>query len=339
MQKTGRVVVVGTSAGGMEALKELVSQLPDSFGAPMFIVQHMAADADAHVLAAALDKSGALACSVAKDGERFRAGRLYVAPADNHMLVKPSTVSITKGARENRYRPAIDPLFRSAAVTHGPRVISVILTGLLDDGTEGTAAVKRCGGTTMVQDPADAAYPDMPQSALNVGVDHCVPLREMGVVLDELVRTRPGKRKPIPEDIRIEAIIAERVLSDVHAVQSLGEQVPYNCPGCGGVLWEIEKSKTPRYRCHTGHSFTAATLLAEQSDKIEETLWITLRMLEERRNLLRSLRERGRATKSTIEREKDTEVHIERIRAILIAGGGVTNSSGIRPSAIPTKAA
>jgi two-component system, chemotaxis family, protein-glutamate methylesterase/glutaminase len=333
MSKTGWIVVVGTSAGGIEALKDLVAQLPATFGAPMFIVQHMAADADARVLATLLDESGALSCSVAKNRERFKAGRIYLAPADNHLLIKKATMIVTKGARENRYRPAIDPLFRSAAVTHGPRVVSVVLTGYLDDGTEGTAAVKRCGGITVVQDPRDASYPDMPQSALAVKVDHCVPLRELGVLLDRLVRTRPGKRKKIPDDIRIEAIIAERVLSDVHAVDSLGTQVPYNCPGCGGVLWEVEKSKTLRYRCHTGHSFTAATLLAEQSGKIEETLWITLRMLEERRNLLRSMRQRGQDTKSGIEREKDTEIHLARIRAILIAGGRTSNSSGSTASA------
>ena len=332
-------MVIGTSAGGMAALRELIAQLPASFHAPVFIVQHMAADADAKVLANVLDDSGPLTCTVAVNGQRFKAGHIYVAPADNHLLLRKAAMIVTKGARENRYRPAIDPLFRSAAVTHGARVISVVLTGFLDDGTEGTSAVKRCGGTTVVQDPRDASYPDMPNSALAVKVDHCVPLRELGFLLDRLVRTRPGKRKPVPEDIRIEAVIAERVLSDVRAVDSLGKQAPYNCPGCGGVLWEIERSKTLRYRCHTGHSFTAATLLAEQSGKIEETLWITLRMLEERRNLLRAMRERGQGTESTTERERDTEIHINRIRDILIAGGRVSNSSSRRPSSISAKAA
>jgi len=336
--RKARIVVVGTSAGGMEALKGLVAQLPQTFPAPVFVVQHMAADANAAILAHALDKAGSLRCVVAVNGMRFKPGTIYVAPVDNHLLVKRTHVIVTKGARENRYRPAIDPLFRSAAVTHGPHVISVVLTGRLDDGTEGTSAVKRCGGTTVVQDPADAAYPEMPRSALALGVDHCVPLRELGALLDELARTAPGSRKPIPEDIRIESIIAERVLSDVKAVNSLGKQVPYNCPGCGGVLWEIEKSRTTRYRCHTGHSFSAATLLAEQSGKIEETLWITLRMLEERRNLLRSMRTSGTSTKSAVERERDTEVHIERIRAILIAGGPTKNASVIHPSLAQTKA-
>lgn len=334
--KINRIVVIGTSAGGMEALQELVAQLLPSFPAPIFIVQHMSHDGHAEVLARALAKRGALPCAVVRNGERFKAGHIYVAATDNHMLLKSRTVIVTKGARENRYRPAIDPLFRSAAVAHGPRVISVVLTGLLDDGTEGTVAVKRCGGTTVVQDPSDAEYPQMPASTLSAKVDHCVPLHELGSLLDRLARAPPAKRKAIPEDVKIEAIIAERVLSDIRAVNTLGKQVPYNCPGCGGVLWEMEKSRTVRYRCHVGHSYTRAALLAEQSGKIEETLWITLRMLEERRNLLRSMRVKGAGAKSSIEREKDAEIHIERIRGLLIAGGA-PNASGPKPTAIRSK--
>jgi len=334
--KINRIVVIGTSAGGMEALQELVAQLLPSFPAPIFIVQHMSHDGHAEVLARALAKRGALPCAVVRNGERFKAGHIYVAATDNHMLLKSKTVIVTKGARENRYRPAIDPLFRSAAVAHGPRVISVVLTGLLDDGTEGTVAVKRCGGTTVVQDPSDAEYPQMPASTLSAKVDHCVPLHELGSLLDRLARARPAKRKAIPEDVKIEAIIAERVLSDIRAVNTLGKQVPYNCPGCGGVLWEMEKSRTVRYRCHVGHSYTRTALLAEQSGKIEETLWITLRMLEERRNLLRSMRVKGAGAKSSIEREKDAEIHIERIRGLLIAGGA-PNASGPKPTAIRSK--
>src|SRR5688572_9307843 len=250
MSNSNWIVVVGASAGGMQALKELAGALPATFSAPVCIVQHMAPDADATILANLLASSGPLPCAVAKDKQRLKPGRMYVAPADNHLLIKHAAMIVTKGARENRYRPGIDPMFRSAAVSHGTRVISVVLTGNLDDGTEGTAAVKRCGGVTVVQDPKDAAYPDMPRSALSAGVDHCVPMRELGILLDRLVRTRPGKRRPIPQDIRTEAVIAERVLSDVEAVDSLGDQVPYNCPNCGGVLWEMDKSKTLRYRCH-----------------------------------------------------------------------------------------
>ena len=154
----------------------------------------------------------------------------------------------------------------------------------------GLIAIKNCGGVTVVQDPNDAAYPEMPQSALNnLKVDHCVPLSEMGLLLEKLVQEPPGKIRPIPEDIRTEALIAERVLSDVAQVSGFGNQVPYNCPNCGGVLWEMDNPDLKRFRCHTGHSYTAKTLLDTQSEKIEETLWVSLRMLEERRNLLNNM--------------------------------------------------
>jgi two-component system chemotaxis response regulator CheB len=319
--KPKRIVVVGTSAGGMSALQQLFAQLPRTFPAPVFVVKHLPADGDSSILVDAIRECSALPCSTVQNGERFKAGHIYVAPADNHVLLKPTTVIVTKGARENRYRPAIDPLFRSAAVTHGASVIAVVLTGLLDDGTSGSVAVRSCGGTVVVQEPSDADYAEMPRSALDAKVDHCVPLREMGALLLELANEPAGKSKRVPVDVLIEATIAERVLSDVSAVNKLGKQVPYNCPGCGGVLWEVETSASLRYRCHTGHSFSAATLLSEQSAKIEETLWITLRMLEERRNLLRTMRHRGKAGRTILEREADTDTHIERIRALLTAGG------------------
>jgi two-component system chemotaxis response regulator CheB len=177
---------------------------------------------------------------------------------------------------------------------------------------------------TVVQDPRDAAYPEMPQSALNnLKVDHCVPLGEMGRLLETLVHEPPDESQPIPEDVRTEAEIAERVLSDIAQVNTLGSQVPYNCPNCGGVLWEMDNPDLKRFRCHTGHSFTADALLKSQSEKIEETLWVSLRMLEERKNLLNNMDQReSRSTRrnnSYAERAKETEVHIERIRAMLLA--------------------
>jgi two-component system, chemotaxis family, protein-glutamate methylesterase/glutaminase len=230
------------------------------------------------------------------------------------LLVKKNKVVVSKGARENRNRPGIDPLFRSAAVAYTSRVIGVVLTGMLDDGTAGLIAIKKCGGVTVVQDPNDAAYPGMPQSALNnLKVDHCVPISDMGHLLETLSHQPAGKSKPIPKDIRSEALIAERVLSDVAEVNSLGKQVPYNCPNCGGVLWEMDSPDVPRYRCHTGHSFTLPALLESQSEKIEETLWISLRMFEERKNLLNSTHDAF-----AVARAKETQIHIERIRAILL---------------------
>jgi two-component system, chemotaxis family, protein-glutamate methylesterase/glutaminase len=194
---------------------------------------------------------------------------------------------------------------------------------MLDDGTAGLIAIKKCGGVTVVQDPKGAAYPGMPQSALdNLKVDYCVPISEMGGLLEKLAHERPGKSKPVPEDVRTEAIIAQRVLSDVGQVNGLGNQVPYNCPNCGGVLWEINNPDIRRFRCHTGHSFTESALLTSQSEKIEETLWISLRMFEERTNLLNSMAQRDVSSKRKspfAQRARETQVHIERVKAMLRA--------------------
>ena len=330
---TRALVVVGASAGGMDALTRLVSQLPESFPAPVFIVHHMAADTTGEALVRALNKHGSIECTQPRNGETFRAGHVYVAPSGHHMMVGKRQIMITKGAHENRSRPGIDPLFRSAAVSHGNDVIGVLLSGYLDDGTAGLAAIKACGGTCVVQDPADAAYPDMPQNALNrVTVDHTLPLAEMGALLSTLVLRPRRKRTPCPPEIAIEAKIAERVLSDLQSVDALGSQVPFNCPGCGGVLWKVRKDTSLRYRCHTGHSYTAPVLLAEQTAKIEETLWVALRMFEERRNLLLTMSvSRGAAGgRSASERAAESEVHINRIRAILLSGDKATDDAAHR---------
>jgi two-component system, chemotaxis family, protein-glutamate methylesterase/glutaminase len=230
------IIVIGTSAGGLEALDEVIGQLPAGLQASIFIVQHMAAEATGDALLHRLG-SHSLKCKLASDGESFKNGNVYIAPADYHLLVKKKRLLVTKGARENRYRPSIDPLFRSAAVAYSSSVIGVILTGMLDDGTAGLIAIKKCGGVTVVQDPKDAAYPEMPQSALNnLKVDHCVPLSKMGLLLERLVQEPPGKSRPIPDDIRTEAEIAERVLSDIAQVNTLGSQVPYNCPTAGAFF-------------------------------------------------------------------------------------------------------
>jgi two-component system chemotaxis response regulator CheB len=314
------IIVIGTSAGGLEALDVLIGQLPADLSASIFIVQHMAPEMMGDGLLNRLNQHKAFSCKLASNGESFRRGRIYIAPPDNHLLVKKSTVLVTKGARENRNRPGIDPLFRSAAVTHRARVIGVVLTGMLDDGTAGLTAIKACGGVTVVQDPKDAAYPSMPESALNnLRVDHCVPIAEMGQLLVRLTQESSGKDKPVPADIRTEAKIAERVLSDVRQVNGLGDQVPYNCPNCGGVLWEMESAPVRRYRCHTGHSFTIPSLLASQSEKIEETLWVSLRMFEERKNLLNSMTQKEGRLGSSAQRAQETQIHIERIRAILLS--------------------
>ena len=319
---------MGTSAGGLNALIALIEQLPESFPAPVLVVQHISADATGDVLLDALNKHGKLNCVHAVHGEHVEAGYVYLAPSDHHLMIgENGRMQVTKGARENRSRPAIDPLFRSAAVAFGNRATGILLTGYLDDGTAGLIAIQRCGGTCIVQDPNDAEYPDMPKNALNqLKVDYCVPISEMGGLLFKLMKRKIGKQKTIPEDIEREAKIAERVLSDLAAVNSLGEQVPFNCPGCGGVLWKMHKGSFLRYRCHTGHAYTAAALLAEQTRKIEETMWTALRMFEERRNLLTTIakEQTGAPSHSAAERAKLSQIHIDRIRAVLLADDKAT---------------
>jgi two-component system chemotaxis response regulator CheB len=328
--KIGQIVVVGASAGGLNALTALVQQLPEDFPVPVLMVMHISPDATGDVLLDALNKHGKLKCGHALHGELLKAGRVYLAPSDHHLLIeKNGKLHVTKGAQENRSRPGIDPLFRSAAVAFGNRVTGIILTGYLDDGTAGMIAIQRCGGICIVQDPKEAQYPDMPKNVLNqLKVEYCVPIAEMGGILAKLMARKVGRQKPIPKDIRKEATIAERVLSDLPAVNSLGEQVPFNCPGCGGVLWKMDKGSFVRYRCHTGHAYTSATLLAAQTQKIEETMWIALRMFEERKNLLTTVakEQKGATSRMAAERAESSQVHIDRIRAILLADDKPTKS-------------
>lgn len=327
--KISKVVVIGASAGGLSALKKLISQLHNDFPLPVLIVHHISPDATGNVLLNELNKLNTLKCQHAKNGNSLKSGYLYLAPSDHHLMIgKDQKILVTKGAQENRYRPAVDPLLRSAAIAFGAGVIGIILTGYLDDGTAGMKAIKRCGGICIVQDPDEAEYPDMPKNVLNnVKVDYCLPIAEMGALIYQLIPRKLPKRKPVPNDILIEAGIAERVLSDLSSVNTVGDQVPFNCPGCGGVLWKVKRDSSLRFRCHTGHAYTAASLLAEQTNKIEETMWTALRMFEERKNLLTEMArgKEGIGSKSALERANMSQIHIDRIRAILLTAN---NESG-----------
>lgn len=320
--KISKIVVIGTSAGGLSALRDLIGQLRTDFPVPVLVVRHVSADATGNVVLDELNKLDGLKCEHAINGKPFKPGYLYLAPSDHHLMIgKDMKMLVTKGALENRYRPAIDPLFRSAAVEFRTGVIGIVLTGYLDDGTAGMKAIKRCGGTCIVQDPTEAQYPDMPKNALNnVDVDYCLPISEMGTLLYKIIPQKLRKSKPVPKDVLTEANIAARVLSDLPSVNQVGGQVPFNCPGCGGVLWQVDEDSSLRFRCHTGHAYTAASLLAEQSKQIEETMWSALRMFEERKNLLTEMAKGGKGvvSKSVLERAKKSQVHIDRIRAILL---------------------
>jgi two-component system chemotaxis response regulator CheB len=281
------IVVIGASAGGAEAISALLRGLPPDMPASFFVVSHVLPDSTNH-LVDALNTTGPLAAKHAQEGEDIRPGVVYVAPPDRHLLVKSGYVRVSRGPRENRWRPAIDPLFRSAAVAYGPRVIGVVLTGMLDDGTAGLLAIKRCGGMALVQDPEEAPFPEMPQTALaNVAVDYCLSLKDLAAMIERLVRApaAPAEHAP-PEDIVVEARIAETGYSNEQISGELGALSALTCPECGGPLWERNASGLPRYRCRVGHAYGARSLLSAQDETLESAVWAAVRLFDQRANVL-----------------------------------------------------
>ena len=289
------IVVVGASAGGIEALQGLVAGLPYDFAGALCVVLHLHPHSSS-ALPEILAKAGPLPVRHARDGEAVRVGHIYVAPPDHHLLVDGDRLAVTKGPKENRFRPAIDALFRSAAYTCARGVIGVVLSGVLDDGVSGLWTIKRLGGTAVVQDPGEAAFDPMPRHALEqVAVDHQVGVREMGPLLARLVREAASDSREITisdaerERLEIEVGIAARGPDSPLAVRRLGDFSPYSCPECQGVLVEFMEGRQARYRCHTGHAFSAAGLLDGISESIENKLYQTQRAMEEGIILLRQL--------------------------------------------------
>lgn len=285
------IIVVGASAGGIEALRSLTRQLPAGLPATVLVVVHIASAVPSQ-LAEIFSKVTPLKTAQAAPGQVLSPGHLYFAPPDLHMLVHDGHIHLTRGPRENRVRPAIDPLFRSAAVHAGPRVIGIVLTGFLDDGAAGLLAVKRCGGTTIVQDPQDAENPDMPRSAIRAAPpDFILPVSRMGLVLEQLTREEVSQRFLIPPDLAGELSMNLEMSPDDQRLNAWGELVAMNCPECGGPIWEHRDGGMRRYRCLVGHAFSGKTMLAEQSVAVEEALWTGVQKLEEHARTLARLAE------------------------------------------------
>jgi two-component system, chemotaxis family, protein-glutamate methylesterase/glutaminase len=291
---------------------ELLALLPADFSAAIFVVIHSSPDSPG-MLPRILAQASTLEAEYARDGASIVGGHVYVAPADHHLLLEPGRIRVTHGPKENRFRPAIDPLFRSAAYAYGPKVIGIILSGSLDDGTSGLWAIKDRGGLAVVQEPDEAAYPSMPLHALKyVHVDYRLTIAAMGKLLPHLVgetlaastgapvtspvETReghslstnsstPGAR----ERIEIETKIALENNPLEAGVMQLGPLTPFTCPECSGVLVQLQEGNLLRFRCHTGHAYSMDSLLASINDSIEKTLWSTVRALEEHMLLLRHL--------------------------------------------------
>ncbi|MGH7679894.1 MAG: chemotaxis protein CheB [Gemmatimonadaceae bacterium] len=296
------IVVVGASAGGVEAVSRVVHDLPANLPAALFVAVHFP-PYSASTLPRILSRAGRMPASHPTDGEPIQTGRVYVSPPDRHLIIGPERIRLGRGPKENGNRPAIDPLFRSAAVTHGPRVIGVVLTGNLDDGTSGLLAIKRRGGTAIVQDPHDAPFPSMPTSAIgHVRVDHVLPLNGIGELIEKLVMQRlEHPAIPVsPLDAMPDAAPRETAYAaaDLNAVEDPehhpGTPSQFGCPDCGGVLWEIKDGQLTRFRCRVGHAYTSEGLAVRQSERLDEALWAALRALEESASLTRFMAQRAR---------------------------------------------
>lgn len=294
-----KIVVVGGSAGSINALKVILSGLPPDFAAPVLIVTHIGPRES--MLPSLLQRCSTLPVRHAVQGEPIVPGQVLIAPPDLHLTIarndERAFASLSRGPKENHSRPAIDPLFRSAATTHGTGAIAVLLSGFLDDGTVGLQAIKTYGGTTVVQDPGTAEAPDMPSSALrHVPVDIIRRVDGIAPALVELV-SRPAPTLEIPEEsaaVELQNLIAieNRMFNegaDMEELDRIGSRVPLTCPECGGAIWEMRQSAPLRYRCHTGHAFSASVLEGLQGSAVEEALWAAVRALHEQEQLFRQM--------------------------------------------------
>ena len=326
------MIVIGASAGGVEALKILVSSLPENFPATIFLVLHVSPHGYS-VLPQILSRVGRLSAIHAKDGLAIQPGRIYIAPPDHHLLIKSGYMELSRGAKENGHRPSVDPLFRSAARSYNGRVIGVILSGVLDDGSAGLMAVTMRRGTGVVQHPEDAMYNGMPLNALQHVPDaHVVPIAEMGALLMELVQQDAPLAEPTTSDLpETETRFAELDMETIEHDDHPGKPASLACPECGGTLWEIEEGELMRYRCRVGHAYTAQSLLAEQTDALEDAFWAAFRALEESADLAQRMADRAKArghqhsVEHFEERAKTAKDRAELIRTVLLKGVNFSN--------------
>ncbi|KJH71378.1 chemotaxis protein CheB [Aliterella atlantica] len=290
---TPDIVVIGASAGGLKAFEALVSQLPANFPAAVFIVWHISPDYPS-LLPEILARVTLLKVAHAVHMEAIAPGRIYIAPPDRHLVIESDFVRLSRGPKENRFRPAIDVLFRSAARAYAQRVIGVVLSGSLDDGAAGLYAIKERGGQAVVQDPADALHPSMPRAAMKaVAVDYCVPVIQMGALLARLVDEPIPVQQvlPVSQLMDLEVGVAQEDNGLEMGIMKLGELSPYTCPECHGVLMQLKEGSLIRFRCHTGHAYSLNTLLAEVTQSIEETLWDGIRTIEASEMLMNHMAE------------------------------------------------
>jgi len=289
------VIVIGASAGGVEAISRVVADLPRDLPASILVVLHISRGRS--LLPEILTRASRLPATHPMDGEPLEYGRIYVAPPDHHLVVDAGVARVAHTASENGVRPAIDPLFRSAARVYGSRVIGVVLSGTLDDGAAGIVAIKQGGGVTIVQDPEEASSPGMPRNAIGTGrVDHVLPLADIPLLLSALVEEDAPSRLPAVEQSQLRRMEPDlgRMPLATHAEDRPGRPSIFTCPECHGTLWEFDDQRLLRFRCRVGHVYSPESMVAAQSDEVDRALWVALRTLEERAALAYRLAERGR---------------------------------------------
>ena len=317
------LIAIGASAGGIEALQQLLAALPADLPASIVVVLHTSGRSGS-MLPHIFGRATFLKVSHPEDGERLQNGHVYIAPPDFHMLVQGNHIRVLQGPRENLHRPAIDPLLRSAAVAAGRRVIGVVLTGMLDDGTSGLMVVKAHGGVPVVQDPATAMFSSMPRHALEQVPDaRVLPLEQIPAELVRLVREElPDRPEPAEHPGSLEekeTRLLELEMPQIDNDERPGRPSGFACPDCGGVLWELEENGFLRFRCRVGHAFTARHLNVEQQHAIETALWSALRALEESASLYKRLADRATKTQQnqSAERFQDRAANTEQNARVL----------------------
>ena len=325
--RVNQIVVVGASSGGVEALRIIAASLPEHLSAPVCVVLHTSPESPA-ILSDLLNRVGPLRVVTASNRERLAPGTIYVAPPDSHLLVEPGTLRLTKGPKENRFRPAIDPLFRSAAQVYGPAVIGVILTGNLDDGTAGLWAIKHLGGIAVVQDPSDAMFPGMPRSALeHVDSDYVVRLTEIGPLIADLTSKPIDERcvppGEVPEHLEVEMEIAREQNALAAGLERVTTPSTFACPECHGVLLQMKEGGRVKFRCHTGHAYSVESLLAAVNDAIEQSLWNAVRAIEEGDLLLTRMATQYKSSGNVdeariVEMVQKTRTQAEAVRKIVL---------------------
>ena len=334
------LIVIGGSAGALQPVLDLVRALPADLPAAVCVVIHTSPQSPGR-LPGIIQRVTGLPCRYPRDGESISAGQIYVAPADRHLLIEPGRLRLTQGPRENGFRPAIDPLFRTAARAYGPRVAGVVLSGSLDDGSYGLEVIKQARGLAIVQDPDDATMSSMPHSALRtVEVDHVATAAELGPLIARLCSRPAAARSETPSRRSAEpqrSIAGAAMSADAHTPDSAehgsdltegmppGNLTPLTCPECGGSLWQEERAQQLRFNCHVGHAFSADSLLEYHSRAVEGAMWTALRVLEEHAALQKRLADRARhqnfagAADRFDRRSEETKRQAHSLRSVLLS--------------------